>query len=139
MFTCTIRPLSGGALLDSVVFGVQVPDLSIGRGVDGTWVLCQPTFGSVNLPLALGDPHHLKINEWLADELFVDNNDFVELFNPDSLPVALGGCFLSDAEGAPASSPIPPLSFIAPSRLCFLHRGCQSRPGRRPCELQARS
>lgn len=105
----------GGALLDSVVFGVQVSDLSIGRGADGVWVLCQPSFGSNNIPLQLGDPHHLKINEWLADELFVDNNDFVELFNPDPSPVTLGGCFLSNAEGAPALSPIPPLSFIAPA------------------------
>lgn len=105
----------GGALLDSVVFGVQVPDFSIGRELDGTWVLCQPSFGSNNVPLQLGDQHHLKINEWLTDELFVDNNDFVELFNPDLSPVALGGCFLSNAEGAPALSSIPALSFIAPT------------------------
>lgn len=105
---------NGGALLDSVVFGVQIPDRSIGRTPDGTWVLCNPTFGSANLPLALGNVHDLRINEWLADGLFLANNDFVELFNPDSLPVALGGCFLSDAEGAPALSPFAPLSFIAP-------------------------
>lgn len=102
----------GGALLDSVVFGVQATDLSIGRGADGSWVLCQPSFGSSNVPLQLADPHHLRINEWLADELFVDNNDFVELFNPDPMPVALGGCFLSNAEGSPTLSPIPPLSFV---------------------------
>ena len=104
----------GGVLLDSVIFGVQVPDLSLGRGVDGTWVLCQPTFGSNNIPLQLADQHHLRINEWLADELFFGNNDFVELFNPDPMPIAIGGCFLSGAEGAPALSPIQPLSFIAP-------------------------
>ena len=103
-----------GVLLDSIVFGIQVPDLSIGRGIDGTWVLCRPTFGASNIPLQLGDQHHLRINEWLADEIFFDNNDFVELFNPDPLPIAIGGCFMSDAEGAPALSLIQPLSFIAP-------------------------
>jgi hypothetical protein len=103
---------AGGALLDSIIFGVQSADLSLGRAGDGTWVICQPTFGSNNIALGLGDPHHLKINEWLADGQFLANNDFVELYNPDPAPVALGGCFLSNAEGAPDLSPIPGLSFI---------------------------
>src|SRR5207249_8072766 len=106
------KAANGGLLLDSVVFGVQVPDLSIGRAVDGTWQLCRPTFGASNVPLALGDPHSLRINEWLADELFLANNDFFELFNPGNSPVALAVCFLSNAEGAPSLNPIPPLSFI---------------------------
>ncbi len=106
-------PAAGSALLDSVVFGMQIPDLSIGRAGGGAWVLCRPTFGTNNLALPFGDPHALRINEWLADELFLANNDFIELFNPGSLPVALGGCFLSDAEGAPALSPVPPLTFVA--------------------------
>ncbi|HVV71753.1 MAG TPA: lamin tail domain-containing protein, partial [Verrucomicrobiae bacterium] len=123
----------GGGLLDSVVFGIQVPDLSIGRGVDGTWVLCQPTFGAANLALELGDPHQIKINEWLADELLFDNNDFVELFNPASLPVELGGCFMSDAEGAPARSPLPPLSFVAPSGFALFT--ADGNPGQGPDHL----
>jgi hypothetical protein len=106
---------NGGALLDSVGFGIQIHDLSIGRGVDGTWALCQPTFGSNNIVLPVADSHGLKINEWLADELFLANNDFVELFNPASQPVALGGCYLSNAEGAPGLNPIPALSFIPAS------------------------
>jgi len=104
---------NGAALLDSVVFGVQIPDLSIGRAADGSWALCKPTFGTNNIALPLGDPRGLKINEWLADELFMASNDFIELFNPSPLPVALAGCFLSNAEGAPDLNPIPPLSFIA--------------------------
>src|SRR6185369_17930912 len=101
------------ALLDSVVFGVQLPDYSIGRATDGTWMLCKPTFGAANVALATGDPHGVRINEWLADAQFLAAHDFVELFNPGPLPVALGGCYLSDAAGAPALSPIPALSFIA--------------------------
>ena len=81
-----------------------------------------------HLALPLGDPHHLKINEWLADAQFVANNDFIELFNPDAAPVELGGCFLSDAEGAPGLSRIPDLTFIpAQGYLSFV----ADRPGSR--------
>ena len=106
---------TAGKILDRVEFGVQIPDYSIGRGTDGTWILCSPTFGAANLAVAMGDPHGVKINEWLATQQFLANNDFVELFNPQSAPVDLGGCYLSDAEGSPALSPIAPLSFIGPS------------------------
>lgn len=102
----------GGALLDSVVFGLQVADVSLGRAADGTWVPCKPSFGTSNIPIPLSDTHALLINEWLADEQFAANNDFIELFNPGSSPAALGGCFLSDSEGAPELNPVPPLSFI---------------------------
>ena len=106
-------PANGDALLDSVEFGLQVQDLAIGRGADGSWVLCQPSFGSNNIALPLGDAHGVRINEWLADELFSAQNDFVELFNPGLRPVAVGGCYLSNAEGAPQLNAIPALSFMA--------------------------
>jgi hypothetical protein len=107
------KSASGGALLDSIVFGVQVPDLSLGRGADGTWVFCKPTFGANNLAVPLADPDNLKINEWLASELFLAKNDFIELYNPATRPIALGGLYLSNAEGAPGLNQIPDLSFIA--------------------------
>jgi hypothetical protein len=110
----TDKPTNGAALLDSVVFGIQIADFSIGRAIDGTWVLCKPTFGANNIVLALGDQHVLKINEWLADAQFLADHDFIELYNPATLPVALGGCFLSDTAGAPARNLIPALSFIGP-------------------------
>jgi hypothetical protein len=111
----TDKAINGGSLLDSITFGIQVADFSIGRATDGTWVLCKPTFGTSNIALALGDQHALKINEWLADAQFLANNDFIELFNPTGLPIALGGCFLSDSAGAPARNLIPTLSFISPN------------------------
>src|ERR1051326_1285644 len=46
--------------------------------------------------------------------LFWPSHDFIELYNPAALPVALGGCYLSDAEGAPSRNQIPALSFIGP-------------------------
>ncbi|HSU54878.1 MAG TPA: lamin tail domain-containing protein, partial [Candidatus Dormibacteraeota bacterium] len=108
----TDKAANGGALLDSVVFGLQLTDYSIGRLPDGSWTLCKPTLGSQNLRSPLSDPHNLKINEWLADEAFTGNNDFIEVFNPGPNPVALGGLFLSNAEGAPGLNQVPALTFM---------------------------
>ncbi len=86
---------TNGVLLDSVAFGAQLADRSIGRLADGQWALGQPTFGSVNVPVEVGDEHALQINEWLASSpLF--GYDFIELYNPGALPVSLGGLFLTD-------------------------------------------
>ncbi len=74
--------------------------------------MAEPTLGQANLAARLGDPAGLRINEWLAGG--VDSEDFLELYNPDSLPVALGGLFLSDAgDATPRRHPIAPLSYIA--------------------------
>lgn len=105
---------ASGELLDSVTFGLQVADLSLGRLADGTWGLTRPTFGSVNVAQPLGDPRALRINEWLAAAQAVYPDDFLELHNTDSLPVALGGLYLTDIpDGAPGRHLIADLSFIA--------------------------
>jgi len=100
-------------LLDSVTFGPQLPDLSIGRLTDGSWVLNEPTPGSANRSVPTGDPSAIKINEWLAAHGPQTGSDFIELFNPEVSPVDLGGLFLANAPGDPAQSPLAPLSFIA--------------------------
>jgi hypothetical protein len=103
----------GGQLIDSISFGPQVPDLSIGRLGGGVWGLTQPTFGSPNTAQRTADPNDLRINEWLADGVTPDPNDFIELYNPNSLPVPLGGLFLTDNPISAASlHEIAPLSFI---------------------------
>jgi hypothetical protein len=104
----------GGALLDTVTFGLQLQNLSVGRLADGSWNLTQPTMGSANAAAATGEPTRLKINEWLATGLSISPDDFIELFNQDPLPVALGGLFLSDQpNGWPNQHEIATLSFIA--------------------------
>lgn len=108
-------PVNGGGALDNVSFGPQLTDLSIGRRADGTWGLCQPTFGGSNReqPVANGDG--LRLNEWLASGAPTAPDDFVELYNPDPVPAAMGGLYLSDApEGSPGRHRIAPLSFVAP-------------------------
>jgi len=110
-------PAHGTSVVDTVTFGIQLTDYSIGRGPDGSWTLCKPTFGSANIPVGIGDYSTLKINEWLTDAQFAAQHDFVELYNPDPAPVALGGLYLSDASGSPERNPIAPLSFIEGSGL----------------------
>lgn len=102
---------NGRALIDSAVYGLQLPDLSIGRLASGGWGLTQPTLGKCNIPALVGDVHAVRVNEWLAAS--VASPDFIELYNPDPLPVALGGCYLTDSPlGWPAKHQITPLSFI---------------------------
>jgi hypothetical protein len=102
------------ALMDSVQFGIQLPDLSIGRGADGQWTLCTPTFGAANVTHALSDPYILKINEWLANGRTIYPDDFVEIYNPASAPVLLGGLHLTDEpQGWPGRHRVPPLTFMA--------------------------
>jgi len=104
----------GGALVDSITFGLQLANLSVGRLADGSWNLCVPTFGAANVASGLGNPLRLRINEWLASGLTLSPDDFIELFNFDALPVALGGLHLSDEPtGWPGQHQIPALSFIA--------------------------
>ncbi len=102
----------GATLRDSVTFGPQAEDLSIGRVPDGVgaWTLVTPSPVAANAAVPLGQVSTLKINEWMASPLAGD--DWFELYNPDDNPVALGGLHLSDTPARPSITRIPPLSFI---------------------------
>ncbi|MBN2593832.1 MAG: lamin tail domain-containing protein, partial [Sedimentisphaerales bacterium] len=129
----------GGKLLDSVEFGMQLPDLSIGRiGNDGQWTLTVPTFGSVNIAQPLGDPRALKINEWLADGLVLFEDDFIELYNPQATPVDLTGLYLTDNPVTqPVKYPLGPLSFIAGEDFAVFDADNSNRPGHLDFRLSA--
>lgn len=102
-----------GQEVDAVTFGLQIADRSIARDRKGKWQLADPTPGSDNSPVTPGSPHDLLINEWMANGVFASGHDFVELFNPSSLPVELSGLHLSDeAVGNPTRHTFPPLSFM---------------------------
>ncbi len=103
-----------GAVVDSVQFGTQLADLSIGRRADGQWTLCSPTLGTANQPYPLGDPHALKINEWLANGRTLFPDDFVEIYNPNPVAVPLGGLYLTDEPvGWLTRHQVPSLTFAA--------------------------
>ncbi|HSH17338.1 MAG TPA: lamin tail domain-containing protein, partial [Verrucomicrobiae bacterium] len=107
---------NGGRLLDEIKFGLQLPDRSVGRLGNGLWGLTSPTFGSVNAAQPVGNPASLRINEWLANGFSPFPDDFIELYNPDPLPVDLGGLYLTDNPNSdPMKDRLTSLSFMAGS------------------------
>jgi hypothetical protein len=127
-------PSNGQTLLDSVTFGIQIGDYSIGRTGVGrdVWTLCTPTIGAVNAAVAsFGAPGALKINEWAGNRDYLLGDDFVELYNPEAQPVALGQMVLTDDfVNYPAKAILPDLSFIGPGAfLRFAAKGSSASDG----------
>ena len=107
----TAPPDTNSVVIDQIAYGFQIPDKSIGRRADGTWGLSEPTLGLPNKAAAEGNPLHLLINEWLANAA---SDDFLELYNPDPLPIALDGLSLTDDPmNFPARERLVPLSYVA--------------------------
>jgi hypothetical protein len=107
-------PAAGGGLADSVSFGPQLANIALARRPDDSWGIGAPSFGAPNVLLPMGNPQNLRINEWLAAHDAPFNNDLIELYNSDTLPVDLGGLHLTDnPNGWPDRHVIAPLSFVA--------------------------
>ncbi|MBK8000700.1 MAG: lamin tail domain-containing protein [Verrucomicrobia bacterium] len=107
------RATNGTRVIDSIKFGWQLSNLSIGRQPNGQWGLCSPTLGTANVSAAAGTTSTLRINEWMANPGGAFVTDFIELYNPDALPVNLGGLHLTDRPiGFPRQHRIAPLSFV---------------------------
>lgn len=107
---------AGRLRVDSVEFGPQARDWSVGRA-GGSWtLLAAPTPGAANAaPAVLGDPVDLRLNEWLADPA-VPQRSFLELHNLSRQPIQLGNLYLTDelSVSGQAKFQIAPLSFVAP-------------------------
>ena len=110
----TVLLMQGTTIVDSVTFGPQAPDVSIGRIVNGTggWQANTPTPGTANSAKVLGTATNLRVNEWMADPAY--GEDWFELFNSDTNVVALSGLWLSDTPSTPFITQLPALSFIEP-------------------------
>lgn len=129
----------GQAVLDSVVFGPQATDFSLGRtGTDlNTWTIGTPSIGAANNSLTtLGAPGGLRINEWLGNPDYRFSDDFLEMYNPAPVPVPMGGMKLTDdVVTNPSQYVLPPLSFIGPGAfLTFKAKGKNATAGN-PVEL----
>ena len=116
------NPSSGGSLLNSIVYGIQTPNLSIGRVPSGgaNWALNTPTPNAANAAVpTLGNVANLKVNEWLANPVPGDS-DWFEIYNPNSLPVALSGLHLTDDLNNRTKHRIAALSFLGTATNAFL-------------------
>lgn len=106
---------SVGQPVDVLSYGPQVNDLSLGRSGNNWQLLVTPTPGTVNSAAAtLGSIAGLRVNEWMAAP--TSGSDWFELYNTNSLPVDLGGLFVTDNPllMGITNSPIAPISFIGP-------------------------
>ena len=124
-------------LVDFVEFGNQLTNLSIGRvGSTGEWKLTEPTIGLPNQAAATGSADNVRINEWLA--ISDSEDDFIELYNRDPLPVGLGEFSLSDeVGGSPQKHMLPPLTFMAGNGFLHLEADGSKRPGHLDFTLSA--
>jgi hypothetical protein len=103
-----------GQAVDSVAYGFQVPDRTIGIAGTAWTLLASPTPGAANSSAAtLGLAAALRLNEWLANPTGSED-DWFELYNNSDLPVALDGVYVTDNLSIAGStqSPLAPLSFI---------------------------
>jgi hypothetical protein len=128
-----------GTLVDSVTFGQQLPDLSIGRvGPAGQWQLTIPTFGQANIAYPRGPANTLKINEWLANGQVLFADDFIEIYNPHPDPVDLGGMSLTNNPVTqPDAQKIRPLTFVAGDGHAVFWADNSSDPGHLGFRLSA--
>jgi hypothetical protein len=103
-----------GQCVDWVEYGFQMANASLGRA-QGQWRLLErPTLAETNsAPAALGAVDRLKINEWMTSQDHAD--DWFEVFNTDTRPVALSGLYLTDDPSIAGQTKfqVAPLSFIA--------------------------
>ena len=128
-----------GTLVDSVDYGLQIADLSIGRtGPAREWALTQPTTGAPNVAQPVVDPDAVLINEWFANGDVVLVEDFVELYNPGTLPADLAGLYVTDnPANQKTKHQIAPLSFIGAEGFVALKADSRTVPGHVDFRLRA--
>lgn len=128
-------------LIDSITFGPQLADHSIGRGgsANAVWALTKPSPGEPNESVTLGTPDTVRINEWLAAPEARFSNDYIELVNLSERPVCLGGTALTtDYVGIADEHRLPLLSFIAGRGFLVFESLGKRSERRHPCDLPFR-
>lgn len=106
---------ASGQVLDQVTYGPQLQDRSVGWAADRLALLEAPTPGAPNRPAATLAPSiGVRLNEWLASSS--SGHDWIEIHNPQPLPVDLGLHYLTDdpSVAGVTRSQLTPLSLIAP-------------------------
>jgi hypothetical protein len=115
---------TGLVRVDYVVFGLQLPDVSLARSPDGgtAWQPSAPTPLEANqpLPTAAVTSGTIKINEWMAsasktnDASNPNGDDWFELYNTNTNLVDLGGLYLANTASLVGwtNPPFPQFSFM---------------------------
>jgi hypothetical protein len=109
---------STSAPVDTLDFGLQLTDYSVGRIPDGTgkFQLCVPTQEAPNKAQTMGTITSVKINEVCAGP-----DDWFEVYNAGANPVALGGYYFTTKPSKdPLMFEIPALTFIGTGDAAFL-------------------
>ena len=110
----TILLHEGPTVIDAITYGPQATDFAIGRTGSGTggFQLVPPSPGAGNATQTVSAASALRINEWSAFPIAGD--DWFEIYNSSTSPVAIGGLYVSDAASEPTKTKLPTLSFISP-------------------------
>jgi len=126
-------------LVDTLVFGAQLSDHSLGRLAPGApWRVTRPTPGHANTLASTGNPREVTINEWLASSGTVFDSDFIELHNPSAWAVDVGGFFLTDNPlGQPDKSALPAFTLIGADSTLVLIPDGSTAPGHLAFKLSA--
>lgn len=105
-----------GVEIDSIEFGLQIPDYSLGRvGPEMAWTLNIPSLGGRNVAAPIAGPHEVKINEWYAAGNLRLQEERIELYNPQTYAADLSGVSLTDEPDAfPRANTLPAHSYLAP-------------------------
>lgn len=85
-----------GHTVDALSFGPQLPGRSLGL-VEGDWVLTLASPGTANTAAPVASARSLRINELFPNPL-PGEDDWVEVYNPASLPVPMRGLTWVQAE-----------------------------------------
>ena len=107
---------AAGQIANSVEYGFQITDKSIGLSAAVMKLLANPTRAAANSAAAtLGAVTALRFNEWMAQQTSLTAPDWFELYNTDANPVAMGGLYLTDDPSSTGVTQfaIPALSFIS--------------------------
>lgn len=106
-----------GQIVDQIEYGMQPPDMTIGRAGAATTLLATPTPGAANSPAAgTASSVTVRINEWTAGR---DRSPaWVELYNSNSLPVWIGTMSLTDQLNLAGQKKfiLPNHSYLAPNQ-----------------------
>lgn len=130
----------GLGLRDSVTYGFQITDRSIGRSPDGSgaYVLCRPTIGGPNATVPTSpNRQNIKINEWLASSE-TGMEDYFEIYNPETNPISISGWYFSTnaIQASVNNRAVTNLSFLDAGG--FLKFNCDAEPDEGPDEMEFR-